>query len=114
MAIIDDLSASGGGFQTGTTPVSTNAEYVFPVNSGKRYQLNISNPGGSTFSVIYYLSSAEQATDKGHTRIKGVLASGLTATAYSMSHDVGVKEIGIEITTHTATAVSFEVLESNM
>ena len=114
MAIFTYDANVGKGFHSAAIPDSVDAEYVFSVNPGKRYQMTIDNQGGSTFDVIYYLISAEEAIAAGITRLKGVLATGITATDYNISQEVGVAELGIEVTTNTVTGLTVEVLEAKV
>jgi len=114
MGIIGYDADVGKGFHSGIIADSVDDEFVFSVNTGKRCQMTVKNAGGSTFDVIYYLISAEEATAAGITRLKGVLATGITATDYNISQEVGVAELGIEVTTNTATGLTVEVLEAKV
>lgn len=115
MALINDLvGARDGGAHRHVVPANTDGVYVFGVSRGRRYALAIGNPGGSTIDLIHYnFTAADDASDKA-TRLKVVDETGLVALQISRFTAIGVAEIGIEITTDTASPVTLELVECKL
>lgn len=115
MALTDDLVGSrDGGAHRIIAPANTSGVFVIPVARGRRYALAVGNPGGSELNLIHYnFTEADDASDN-TTRLKVVDETALTALQISRFTVTGVAEIGIEITSDTASPVTIEVVESKI
>jgi len=87
-------------------------EYLFEVSRGRRYVINVGNPGAAVFDVIFYNFSAQDDVSDGLTRVKGVAASAISDLLYNKASIAGLAEFGIEITNIGAGSdVHLEVVE---
>jgi len=95
-------------------PASATGIFVVQVGLGRKMQINIDNPGGSTFNLVGYLFSEDEAAEGGFTRTLAEYETGLTNLKFNSSSITAVKELGIEVTAATASTIQIEILESKL
>ena len=112
--VSQDRAAGGAHRNTIPLGVPGEGEHVFSVSRGKRYIVNVGNPGGSTFDLIFYNFTEKEDALDGVTRVKGVDQAGITATNFNKASVIGFAEVGIEVTASSGSPVTLEVIECKL
>lgn len=112
MALLNDnTSVSDGAARQAVVAANVTGVWVFSAIRGRKMSLTVNNPGGSTFDLVHYKFTEAQAQKGGFTRVKTVDESALSATQISrVSMASGVEEVGIEVTSATASPIDLELI----
>ena len=97
--------------QLGTIPASTTGVFTFKVQNDSKTQLVITNAGGSTYDLVHYVTSEEIAKRAGVSRGLSVDVEALTDVSKGYTGSPGMDEVGIRVTTATASEMQLEVRE---
>lgn len=111
MALLPDSHDSENTSHRGVVPAGQTGIFVFPVSPGRRYNMIVSGNTGGTFTIGYYLHTAQDDVADGLTRAFAADVENITDAQKNVASVSGMRELGINVTAASSSDIQVELRE---